>query len=69
MGMTVISVEAAEAGDAIIEDCDLTPRLGEIAAPTLILAGRDDFVCPPSQAKILHHALAKERVVFGDEDT
>lgn len=33
---------------------DLTGRLGEITAPTLILTGRDDFVCPPSQAEIMH---------------
>jgi hypothetical protein len=30
MGKTLISVEAAEAGDAIVEDWNLTPRLGEI---------------------------------------
>lgn len=36
---------------------DVTPRLGEITAPTLILAGRDDFVCPPSQAEILHAGI------------
>ena len=65
MGTTVISVQAAEAGNAIIEDSDLTPRLGEISAPTLILVGRDDFVCPPSQAKIMHeHIPNSELVVF-----
>jgi len=57
MGKTVISVEAGEAGDAIIEDWDLTPRLGEISAPTLILVGKDDFVCPPSQAKAMHEGI------------
>lgn len=36
---------------------DVTARLGEIAAPTLIMAGRDDFVCPPSQAEILHAGI------------
>jgi proline iminopeptidase len=65
MGKTVISVEAADAGDAIIEDWDLTPRLGEISAPTLILVGRDDFICPPSQAKIMHEGIPNsELVVF-----
>ena len=62
---TVISVEAAEAGDAIIEDWDLTPRLGEIFAPTLIVVGKDDFICPPSQAKIMHEGIPNsELVVF-----
>jgi proline iminopeptidase len=65
MGKTVISVEAADAGDAIIENWDLTPRLGEISAPTLILVGRDDFVCPPSQAKIMHEGIPNsELAVF-----
>jgi proline iminopeptidase len=65
MGKTVISVEAADAGDAIIEGWDLTPRLGEVSAPTLILVGRDDFVCPPSQAKIMHEGIPNsELAVF-----
>jgi proline iminopeptidase len=65
MGKTLISVEAGEAGDAIVEDWDLTPRLGEISAPTLILVGRDDFICPPSQARILHEGIQNsELVVF-----
>jgi proline iminopeptidase len=65
MGKTLISVEAAEAGDAIIEDWDLTSRLGEVSAPTLVLVGRDDFVCPPSQAKIMNEGIPNsELVVF-----
>jgi pimeloyl-ACP methyl ester carboxylesterase len=34
-------------------------------APTLILVGRDDFICPPSQAKIMHERIPdSELVVF-----
>lgn len=62
MGRTLISVEAAEAGDAIIEDWDLTPRLGEISVPTLILVGKDDFICPPSQAKIMHEGIPDSKL-------
>jgi proline iminopeptidase len=41
------------------------PRLGEVSVPTLILAGRDDFICPPSQAKIMHEGIPhSELVVF-----
>jgi proline iminopeptidase len=64
LGKRVISVEAAEAGDAIVEEWDLTPRLGEISAPTLILVGRDDFVCPPSQARIMHERIPKSELVI-----
>jgi len=36
---------------------DVTGRLGEIAAPTLLLAGRSDFICPPSQADLLRRGI------------
>src|SRR5215207_3621628 len=65
MGETIFSVEAAKASEAIMEEWDLTARLGEISAPSLILVGRDDFVCPPSQAKIMHECIpTSELVVF-----
>lgn len=32
---------------------DYTKQLKKIKCPTLILAGKDDWICPPSQAKIL----------------
>jgi proline iminopeptidase len=65
LGKTIVSVEAAEAGEAILEGWDLTPRLGAITAPTLILVGEDDFICPPSRAKIMHERIPNsELVVF-----
>ena len=42
---------------------DLTPRLGEIGAPTLIVVGRDDFVTPPSRARILHEGIPRSELV------
>lgn len=36
---------------------DVTARLGDITAPTLILAGRNDFVCPPSQSETLARGI------------
>ena len=65
LGRTILSVEAADAGAANSEGWDLTPRLGEISAPTLILVGEDDFICPPSRAKIMHERIPdSELVVF-----
>jgi proline iminopeptidase len=62
---TVYSAEAYEAGGPLIEGWDLTPRLGEIGTPTLVLAGQDDFVTPPSQARILHEGIpGSELIVF-----
>jgi proline iminopeptidase len=65
LGKTIPCVEASEAADAILEEWNLTPRLSEISAPTLILVGEDDFICPPSQAKIMHEGIPNsELVVF-----
>lgn len=36
---------------------NILPRLGEIRVPTLILVGDDDFICPPSQARLLHEGI------------
>lgn len=46
---------------------NVTPRLGEIDIPTLVLVGRHDFVCPPSQAHIMHDGIpGAELVIFED---
>jgi hypothetical protein len=34
---------------------------GEISAPTLIVVGRAEFICPPSQAKIMRESIPKTR--------
>jgi proline iminopeptidase len=65
MGKTIPSAYAAEAGDALVEEWDLALRLGEISAPTLIIVGEDDFICPPTRAKIMHERIPNsELVVF-----
>jgi proline iminopeptidase len=47
-----------------LEAYNVVPRLGEIQTPTLILAGRDDFICPPSQSHILHEGIANSELVI-----
>ena len=47
-----------------LEAYNVVPRLGEIHDPTLILVGRDDFVCPPSQSHILHEGIAQSKLVI-----
>jgi proline iminopeptidase len=60
---TLDSAEAYEAGGSLIEGWDLTPRLGEIEAPTLIVVGRDDFVTPPSQARTLREGISHSALI------
>jgi len=42
---------------------NVVPRLGEIHIPTLILVGREDFICPPAQAQIMHDGIANSELV------
>jgi proline iminopeptidase len=60
---TVYSAEAYEAGSSLIEGWDLTPRLGEIDAPTLIVVGRGDPVTSPSQARSLHEGISHSALI------
>src|SRR6266568_4919330 len=39
------------------------PYLHEISCPTLLLVGRDDFICPPSQAQLMHARIPHSRLV------
>jgi proline iminopeptidase len=39
-------------------DLDLRPELGSIRAPTLILAGRHDWVCAPEFSEELHRLIS-----------
>jgi proline iminopeptidase len=56
-----------KAREGEISAYNVTPRLGEIQCPTLVLVGRYDFVCPPSQAHILHDGIPNsELMIFED---
>lgn len=62
---TVWSASGNKRCGELLADYNLTPRLEEIHTPTLIIVGRDDFVTPPSQAKIMHdHILGSELAIF-----
>ncbi|MHA1670637.1 MAG: alpha/beta fold hydrolase [Promethearchaeota archaeon] len=43
--------------DELLETYDVTSQLKNIEIPTLILVGKDDFICPPSQAQRLHDSI------------
>jgi proline-specific peptidase len=47
-----------------LADWDVTPRLGEIRCPTLVVSGRHDLVTPPMAAAIYRGIPASEWVVF-----
>jgi proline iminopeptidase len=51
-----------------IPSYNVLPRLSEITVPTLVLAGRDDWITPPREgAERIHAALPNsELVIFED---
>jgi len=61
---TIWSAAACARSRELMAECDVAARLGEIAAPTLILGGRHDFFCPPSQAARLHRGIRRSELVL-----
>ncbi|CAH2604475.1 Alpha/beta hydrolase [Rhodovastum atsumiense] len=50
-----------------METYDLRPELARITAPTLILAGRHDWICPPEFSEEIHRLLpGSELHIFED---
>jgi 3-oxoadipate enol-lactonase / 4-carboxymuconolactone decarboxylase len=46
-----------------VRDADLRRRLGDIRAPTLVIAGADDPAAPPEQAKLICDSIPHARLV------
>jgi proline iminopeptidase len=46
---------------------NLTGRLDEITTPTLVIAGREDWITPPEQAERIHAALPNADLVIFEE--
>ena len=54
------------AGRSLMPGWSVTTRLGEITVPTLILAGREDFVFPPECPHELAAGIAQTQLVLVD---
>ncbi len=51
------ALNRAFAPDGFLQTYDLRPELGRITAPTLIIAGRHDWICPPEFSEELHRQI------------
>ena len=56
------AAKAWESG--IYQSFDLRPLLSKIRCPTLVVAGEDDFICGPAQARLLVEAIPASRLVL-----
>lgn len=50
----------------VIKDWDITDRLGEIAAPTLVIGGRHDEITPTITETVHRGIPSSEWVIFED---
>jgi len=53
----ILTPEAADLNDTLILKYNVSSQLTKIEVPTLILGGKDDFICPPSQAQRMHDGI------------
>lgn len=61
--VVVWSTSAAARNEHLLPRYNVVSRLKEIEVPTLIVVGRDDFVCPPSQAGLLHERISDSELI------
>ena len=66
-GETLWSPAANARSRELMAGCDVVSRLGEIDVPTLILSGRHDFFCPPSQAERLRRGIRGSQLVVFEQ--
>lgn len=65
---TVLNVEMLNWFFSVgVKDYDVRDRLGKIAVPVLVLTGRHDWICPPSQSEALVWGLPDVRQVVFEE--
>ena len=55
------------AGRSLLPGWSVTTRLREITVPTLVIAGRDDFIFPPECQHELESGIPKAQLVLVDE--
>lgn len=62
-----VSLDGMAVGDAAASAWDVTEDLGRISAPTLVLCGRHDWICPLPQSVLMADRIPGARlVVFED---
>jgi len=60
---TIVCAALEGQQEKMLSKYNTLPHLHEIGCPTLILAGHHDFICPPSQAHIMHARVPQSRLV------
>lgn len=61
------SLEGGAVGDAAVSDWNVADELDRISAPTLVLCGRHDWICPLPQSELMAERIPGARLVVFDE--
>ncbi len=67
LGDISVDMETSQRGMEIWSKWDVRPRLREIACPALVLSGRFDYICPPTQARIIADGIPDSVLVEWDD--
>lgn len=63
------AINQAFAPGGFLQTFDLRPELSQIRAPTLILAGRHDWICPPEFSEEIQRLITGSRLVMFEESS
>lgn len=67
-GNNILSFEVLNAGfNSILHEFNFIPELKKIKCPTLIMAGKNDWVCMPSHSKIMADKIPNARLKIFDK--
>ena len=72
LGRAIHSPEALNRAfrpDGFLRSFDLRPELARIAAPTLIIAGAHDWICPPEFSAEIHALIPGSRLVVVEDSS
>ena len=63
----IVDVATGSAGAALLVDWDVRAKLADITAPTLVVAGDWDFVCPAKFGAEIAHAIPEAQLESWDD--
>jgi len=64
---TIWSASAAACNERLLRGYDVRSQLSKITARTLIMVGKHDFICPLSQARLLHEGIPNSELIVFQE--
>jgi proline iminopeptidase len=67
MADIIVCAVCGEHQEKMLFTYNTLPSLHEIACPTLLLVGIDDFICPPSQAQQMHEHIPQSHLVVFEQ--